>query len=502
MDPRTPVLVGCAQITQRTDDHETAREPLELMEDAARAAAEDARAKGLLARVDSIRIPHGIWRYGNVAHRLAERLGIAGCETGVGPVSGSTVQIMLSRGAAQILAGERDVILLASAEAEQKKRRAKRAGVELPDWTQFGAWDPLDGSDGTPPVDDRFGGEEAPNDWWQKRFRPNAMRGFSLYENAMRVERGEDMAAHRARIAGLWARFAKVAAQNPYAWIRSAPSAEEIATPTERNRMVAYPYTKLMVANMVVDQAAALLLCSKETADRFEVPEARRVYPHASAEVTKTHEISARPNLYSTPAIGLVGRKAYALAGATPAEIDHVDLYSCFPAAVQMAAAELELSLERDLTVTGGLTFSGGPLNSYVMHSISAMVERLRAGAPGERGLVSSIGGFIAKHAVAIYGNEPAEHAAFRHARVDEEAAQLPRRSFVKEHEGKARVETFAVDPGSDRSQPELLLSCQLDDGARVWAVCPDPDILEGVGREEICGRDVRIDLKGTAEFV
>ena len=505
LDPRTPVLVGCAQITQRADDLDDALDPLDLMEAAARDAATDAGATDLLRRIDSIRIPHGVWRFGNAAHLLAQRLGCEGCETGLGPVSGATVQIMLSRGAEDIRDGRRDVVLLASGEAEHWKRRARGAGKALPPWTAFGAWDPHDGSDGTPAPDQRFGGDGDQTQWWERKYRAQAMQGFALYENEMRHRRGESLTDHRARIASLWAGFAAVAADNPHAWIRSAPDAEEIATPTAANRMVGYPYTKLMVANMVVDQGAALLMCSVETARALGIREERFVYPHASAEATRTHEISQRPDLASQPAIGLVGRKAFELANTEAGAIDNVDLYSCFPAAVQMAAHELGYSLDRELTVTGGLTFSGGPLNSYVMHSIAGTMRRLRErGAAGRRetALVSSIGGFIAKHAVAIYGLDPAASPGFRHARVDAEAGTLPRREFHEDFAGDGRVETFAVMPGKDGAQDHLLLSCGVDDGARAWGLCRDPDIVGSVHREELCGRRVSLRADGEAEIL
>lgn len=502
LDPRTPVLVGCAQITQRAEDLDSALEPLALMEAAARAAAVDAGAPGLLDHIDSIRIPHGIWRYGNAAHRLAERLGCTGCETGIGPISGSTVQIMLSRGALEIQAGQRDVVLLASAEAEHSRRRARRAGRKLPAWAEFGGFDPLDGSDGTPPPDQRFEGDEAKLGWWESHYRVRAMQAFALYENEMRHQRGETLAEHRARIAQLWERLARVAADNAHAWIRRAPSASEIATPSESNRMLAYPYTKLMVANMVVDQGAALLLCSHERAERMGVPADKRVYPLASAEATKTHEISQRPDLHSQPAIGLVGRKAFELAGTHADEIDHVDLYSCFPSAVQMAANELGFSQDRDLTVTGGLTFSGGPLNSYVMHSIAGSMNRLRAGSSGERALVSSIGGFIAKHAVAIYSSEPPPEVGFQHARVDDAAGALPQRDFRAEFSGEGVIETFTVMPDKAGAPDHLLLSCNVDQGARAWAVCRDRSTLAALEQEELCGQRVRIATDGAATLI
>lgn len=495
------MLVGCAQITQRAEDLDDARTPLEAMEAAARAAAHDAGAPHLIGRIDSIRIPHGVWRYGNAAWRLAGALGIEGCETGVGPISGTTVQVMLSSAAADVAAGRRDVVLLASAEVEHWRRRATREGRELPEWAGFGAFDPLDGSDGTPVPDLRFGGEGETVGWWERKYRVRAIQAFALYENEMRHQRGEGLAEHRARLARLWARFAAVAKDNPSAWIREPPSADEIETPSERNRMVGYPYTKLMVANMVVDQAAALLLTSYETARGAGVPEDRLVYPLASSAATHTHEISIRPDLHSHPVIGLVGRDALGRAGLDAEQVEHVDLYSCFPAAVQMGAAELGLPLERDLTVTGGLTFSGGPLNSYVMHSIAGTMERLRARAAAghsDRGLVSSIGGYVSKHAVALYGVEPPARP-FVHASLDEAAQRLAVREFRPDYEGEGSIEAFTVVSDREGRPSHLLLAVGSPDGARAWGTCHDADVLDSIEREELCGRPVRIAKEGVA---
>ena len=48
------------------------------------------------------------------------------------------------------------------------------------------------------------------------------------------------------------------------------------------------------------------------------------------------------------------------MAGVEAQDLDMVDVYSCFPVAVQIASRELKLDTTRPLTVTGGLTWAGG----------------------------------------------------------------------------------------------------------------------------------------------
>lgn len=477
LDPRTPVLVGCGQVTQRAEDPALAAEPLALMTLAAERAADDAGSRDLLAAVDSIRVPRGLWRYSNPGALLAERFGADHPETGLGPISGNTVQVMLSRAAAEIAAGRRDVVLLVGGECEHSKRRARAAGAEL-------AWTEQTGS----LPDETFGSHDPGFGWWEATWCVRPVQAFSLYENAIRHRRGESPSDHRVRIAALWARFADVASRNPYAWIKTAPDAETIATPSADNRMLAYPYTKRLVSNMVVDQGAALLLTSLEAARRHGVPEDRLVFPHAATDIGKSSGMPERHAYHEGVGMRIAGQRALALAGAGAEDMAHVDLYSCFPSAVQMAAEAVGLDLERELTVTGGLTFSGGPFNSYVMHAIATMMERLRA-EPGTRGYVSSVGGYLTKHAAAVYGTAPPE-GGFRHENLDAVSLAEPVREAHREFDGPVTVETFAVMPGAGDESPDFLLAaCLTAEGGRAWARNDDPALLASLDREELCGR-------------
>ena len=231
LDPRTPVLVGCGQVTQRVDDPASAHEPLELMQEALERAAADSGSREILHHADSIRVPRGLWPYANPAALLAEAIATQHPpQTGLGPISGSTVQRMLHWGASEIAAGRCEVVLVVGAECEHSKRRAKAAGVELA-WTEQAG----------PPPDETFGSHDPGFGSVELRYRLQPIQTFSLYENALRAHRGEEPAAHRVRISLLWSRLSEIAARNPHAWIRKAKSAEEIRTATEDNRMDAYP---------------------------------------------------------------------------------------------------------------------------------------------------------------------------------------------------------------------------------------------------------------------
>ncbi|MDG2308575.1 MAG: hypothetical protein P8R42_28680 [Candidatus Binatia bacterium] len=480
IDPRAPILVGAGQILQRNESHEGSLDPLGLMEQAARRAAADARCRALLTHLDSIRVPKGLWPYTNPGHALRERLGAPGAETALSPISGNMVQRMISDGARDIAAGVRDAVLVVGAEAERSKRQAKKAGQELA-WTQPEAPEP-----------DRNFGKDDPG-MTRDEFdagigQPAAI--FTLYENAMRQARGESLEDNRDRIARLWHGFARVAETNPCAWTREAPSIETIRDETTDNRMISYPYTKRLCANMVVDLGAAVIVCSAELAERLGVPRDRWVFLQTATDCMETPLLSHRMDFRGVPALELAGKRALQLSGHEPADFAHVDLYSCFPAAVQVAAETLGFSLDDPLTVTGGLAYAGAPLNSYVLHSIATMMERLR-GDPGSLGFVSSVGGAFSKHAFGIYSTEPAP-SGFQYADLDAEAEKLPHRESVSGHEGEATVETYVLRY-DDAAPSKAGFACLLDDGRRTWAKSEDPALLGEVLERESCGRRARL---------
>jgi acetyl-CoA C-acetyltransferase len=476
---QTPILVGVAQLEQRIDDPLAGKEPVQLMIDAVRQAAADAGATALLTEASSIRVIRGIWPYQNPAKAVGEAIGNPGAETALSQYGGNFVQTVVNRTALDIQNGAHDVVIVTGAECGNSQAKARRAGIEL-DWQALpGEPDRLIGED----KDMRHPAEKA--------LRLGApIQIYPLFENALRHHRGESIDAHLQRISELWAGFSRVAAQNPHAWLREAKTAEEIRTISASNRPVSFPYPKLMNSNNNVDQAAALILCSTTKARALGIPEELWVYPWAGTDAHDHYYVSNRDNLYTSPAIRIAGRRVLDLAGLTPADLDLVDVYSCFPVAVQIAAAEIGLDTTRPLTITGGLTFAGGPLNNYVMHAIARGVELLREQRRA-RCLITANGGYLTKHAFGIYAAEPPPQP-FRHQDVQAEVDATPSRDVAMEYSGRATVESYSVM--YDAEGPSTgFVACRLPDERRAWARCDDPAVLEAMTREEFCGRPLEV---------
>src|SRR6266850_4058459 len=77
LDPRRPVIVGVGVASQHLDEPGSGLEALELMLAAARTAAEDSGARGILGAVRQIAVAHGTWQYSDPGRILADRIGAA-----------------------------------------------------------------------------------------------------------------------------------------------------------------------------------------------------------------------------------------------------------------------------------------------------------------------------------------------------------------------------------------------------------------------------------------
>jgi acetyl-CoA C-acetyltransferase len=489
IDPRTPVLIGYGQVNQH--DGDPAIEPVDLMERAARAAA-DPR---VLEAVDSVRIVNLLsWRYRNPGLLLAQRIRAPRAESRYTSVGGNVPQSLVNQACLDIQQGRVDTVLIAGAETWRTRTKVRAAGGHL-DWTKQDESVPLPQG-----ADDHFQ-MAGPVEIKIHLDRPAYV--YPMFEQALRIAAGEKSDAHRRRIGELWARFSAVAQHNPHAWSRDPVSAEEIWQPGPGNRMISWPYTKLMNSNNMVDQGAALILTSVEKATHLQIPGERWVFPYAGTDAHDTPLIGERAEFDRSPAIRIAGRRVLELAGTSVDDVDLVDVYSCFPSAVQVAANELGLPLDdpaRPLTVTGGLTFAGGPWNNYVSHSIATMAQRLVA-APGTLGLITANGGYLTKHSFGIYGSQPPP-GEFRWEDVQSTVDAEPTRVAEQDWSGVGTVESWTTPFSRDGAPEKVFLAVRTPADTRALAVLTDVSEAETSTREDIAGAKVRVQPDGTAALL
>jgi len=485
IDPRTPVIIGTGQILQRSDSPADAMDPVAMMVEAIRAASSDAGLSSVPSP-DSIRVVGLLaWNYGNPAHFIAQDLGLSPRELGLSGMGGNTPQTLVNKASVEISEGKADIVFLTGGETTRTRAKAKKANIEL-NWRK---------TDIAPTMVSEEMDMVHPIEFERKIYMP--IQVYPMFETALRARANRSISDHQVHISELWARFSEVAARNPYAWSRQVHTAEEIRTVSPNNRMVGFPYLKLMNSNNDVDMSAAIIICSVEKAQALGVPRDRWVFPHSGTDTHEHNFVSNRHHFYKTPAIEIGGARALQLAGVSMSDISIVDLYSCFPSAVQLGAQSLGLDITSQLTRTGGLPFAGGPWNNYVMHAIATVVNDLRE-KPSEKAFVWANGGYTTKHAFGVYATEPPKNG-FKFAYPQDEVDALPRRDVASATDaaGSATVEAYSVMHHRD-GHPEIAhVSCLLADGRRAWGETTDATVMTSMCEKEWVGTPVTLDAQG-----
>ena len=308
----------------------------------------------------------------------------------------------------------------------------------------------------------------------------------------MRGARHRSPSQHLKWLGEFFSPFTKVASQNPYSWFATYRSPQEIATPSDKNRFVGFPYTKYLNAVIEVDMAAAVVMTSVAKARELGIPEAKWVYLHGCGDASDIWNVSERVNYHTSPAIRAIGKSAFAMADLAIGDVAFIDLYSCFPSAVEIGAQEFGIATNdpRGLTITGGLPYFGGPGNNYVMHSIVQMADKVR-GSPGKFGLVTGNGWYVTKHSAGIYSTRPTRGTWRREDpksyQKDIDAMAHP--AVVEQPQGAATVETYTVVLDRRGKRFGIVVG-RLADGSRFLAHTLDDDAtLDWMMREEMLGR-------------
>ncbi len=492
-DPeRIPVVIASGQSIERVE----LVTPVDLMERACQAAFADVpRLRDGIERLSVVNI---MTRSGPApATELARRIGLEPATCEVTTIGGNSPQWLVSRAASDIAGGSLSATVIAGAEAIRSSRARRAVGLprdvgvaELPP-------DPMVGDDlpGIGPAESAIG-LMAP------------VHVYPLFESVVAARAGHDAPTHRAAIGELFAPFTKVAEAHPYAWFPEARTAGDIATPSPDNRIVCEPYTKRMTAFLGSDQGAALIVCSLAAAQRAGVAD-RAVFIWSGAEAVDVRFPAARPDPGRSPAIAAAGRAVLAAASVAAGtgaaigidDIEVLDLYSCFPSAVELATDALGIAGDdsRGLTVTGGLPYFGGPGNNYTTHAIATVTDLLReasnrsgdGGSSVRLGLATGLGWFITKHALGLYGSVPPPGGFCRgdttadQSRIDGSAVGT---ALGVEAPTPASVVAATVVRDNQGEATGAPVIGRLADGRQMALAPADDDVVEAMGSLDVPG--------------
>lgn len=457
-----PIIVGVGQVNDRPGDPAHGLGPIDLMVAALRAAEEDAGA-ALIEDADFLGIVQQISfrEIRDAREPLAAALGIAPATMlqSEGP-NGDSPVMLLNEAANRIGAGECRIALLCGAEA--LRTAAARAAAQEP---------------GRRVDATREAAQRREPSYAQQYGLVAPVDVYPLYENALRASLGQSFAEAQRESGRIWSLFSEVAAANPHAWIRKAVSAAEVVTPSESNRPIAFPYNKLMVANSSVNQGAAFIVTSVGEARRRGIAEDRWIYIGNGAAAHEPNSPLQRDRYDHSASMAVSIRKTLELNAVRPADLDAVELYSCFPCIPKLARRLIDWPADRPATVFGGLTFGGGPIGNYMSHAIASMADRLRSA--GGTGLLFANGGYATHNHSIVVSSRPIAAATFPRSydfQAEADAQRGPIPPLAREHVGAAAVESYTVLYRRDGSPRAGVVVARTPSGERTLAHVPASD--------------------------
>ena len=474
MNKNTPILIGVGQAVEAVpDDLTTAASHAEMAGRAAQAALRDVGVDGALidwlgcVRTFSDSSPAYGCPFGGpnkFPRAVAARIGARPEHAIYDVIGGQSPQTLVSEAAQALMVGDARVALIAGGEALANMRAAQRSGASL-DWseTHDGEWT------------DRglFSGPMIVSQTELAHGLMDAMSYYGFIETARRIKAGRTVSEHRDYMAKLIAPMSSVAAQNPNAMFQQAYPADDIATPTTANRNLISPFLKNMVAKDGVNQGAAIVMTTVGNAEALGVPREKWVFLRGHAEAQENLMLD-RTDLSRSVAMELVIYGALDAANIEPAEIDHADIYSCFPCVLDQAATQLKRN-GKPLTLTGGLPFFGGPGNNYTLHGICEVVSACRH-VPGSIGLAHGNGGWMSKQAVGIYSSEWKDGDVFADSvAMTKTIAAQPVPGQSTNPSGAATLESYIVQHKRGAPIGAVVIG-QLTDKTRFYAKLQDAD--------------------------
>lgn len=476
----TPVLVGVAAVQQKIDDYRQALEPVALMERALLDAAADAGCPDLLRKADEIYVPKSMWGYSDPGRLLANAFGAKNAATLLAEF-GILQQSLLSRACERIAAGDAAVVLVTGGEARYREVCAGKVGERAPETQQVGV---------EPDVTLR------PEDEMWSSVETDSGLGmpvgyYAILDSALRYKQGLSLDEHRDQMAQMYTRLSQLAADNPDAWSDQIVPEDVIREHSATNRMLAFPYTKWHNSQWNVDQAAGLIFCSVDVAEQLGIERRKWIFPRAFTESNFMSVVASRGDLGASPGFRIAGQVAMGIAGINFNQIRLCELYSCFPYAIRVQMHEFGMDPNRNVSVTGGMTFGGGPLNNFVFQAMVRMAELLRQN-PAETGLITAVSGLLTKQACALWSATPGAKG-WGCVDVTEQVREASETSeLVANYQGEGSVAGYTVlYQGLEPWRAVAVLD--LPEGRRTVGYSEDPHLIGQMMIQECCGISYRV---------
>ena len=470
-----PVVVGIGDIQQK-DQFDNLDEALILMEKASIKAIKDCENSEITKYIDEVQIPKGFWKYRDPGKWIAEKNNFPNVTTTVSKI-GILQQSLINDACKKIIDGKIKACLIVGGEARYKRIKAQIENknfieTELNENPDFYV----------KPSDDLNINIEIEN------LGTMAVGYYAILESAFRCSKNRDFHDHHRNIANVYSKFSKIAKVNKMGWLKESFTSEDILNSSKRNPQMAFPYNKLHCTSWNVNQAAAMILCSEELADKLNINAKKRIYPLASSENNHMIPTLLRQNLFESYGLNLAAKFILDVCKKNNLKPTYYDLYSCFPAAVQMFAEALRIKNISSTSLTGGMSFAGGPLNSYVINSTVQLFKKIRENKKNI-GIITGVSGMMTKQSFALWSGEPNCQYEFKDVSLKASKKEIAKElSNKKDGNGKIIGYTVLNDKNSTK---KAVIYVEDISGKRNIIRSYDNEVINKMENNEWVGRNI-----------
>ena len=472
-----PVVIGLGSL-QQTGNFSDLDEALIIMEQVTKAAIQDSTNNNITQYIDEVQVPKGYWKYRDPGKWIAKRNDFSHAETSVTKI-GVLQQNLINSACNKIITGKIRASLIVGGEARYKKIRALIEDKEYIETELSNNPDYY-----VKAKDDLHIKQE------EEHLGLMAVGYYAILETALRAKKNLSIKKKKKYLGKMYSEFSKIAAANPGGWSEKDLSWQDIAMVNKKNTIQALPYNKFHCTSWNVNQASAMILCSEEIADELNIPQSKRIYPLASSEANHMIAAIQRPNPIKPAGLKLAAEYILNICHKNNIKPNAYELYSCFPVAVQMFAEALHLKDNETLTVTGGMSFAGGPLNNYMIHSTVKMLEDIRS-TPSKIGVVTGVSGMMTKQAFALWAKDPLINFSSKDVTSDAASIERPR-DISSLNEGTGLIIGYTVLPKNHKEEEKAVMYIEDTNGDRKVLISYDKDTLKKMGEEEWVGKSIK----------
>ena len=469
-----PVIVGVGTVQQKGNFDEL-DEALVLMDLAFKKSLDDTTNHEIKNYIDEIQIPKGFWRYRDPGKWVAEKNDINNVKTSVTKV-GVLQQNLINSTCNKIINGEIRAGLILGGEARYKMLRAH---IENKTFNETEL-----------KVNPDYyikANDELQHKVEEEELGLMAVGYYAIIESALRASTNKNFNEYHKDIANLYSEFSRIGSLNDDGWIEEPLTPDEILNQSKKNPLQAFPYNKYHCTSWNVNQSCSMIICSEELADKLNIPKTKRVYPLASSETNHMITPIQRPNITDPKGMKLAAEFILDICASNNIKPNLYDLYSCFPVAVHMFSKSLNVDLSKEATITGGMPFAGGPLNSYVLHSTIKMILKIR-NDNSKIGIVTGVSGMMTKQSYALWSKNPDIEFSFKDFTSEASKEEAPVK-ISSLSDGAGTIIGYTTIKSTNHKKAVIYLDS--DDGKRKLITSSDESIIKSMENEEWVKRKI-----------